>query len=214
MKFETTRIRAQTGMVWGTHAALGLALATCGACMDVSGDPRDAEPGAPPIAGGTILAEFEIEAPSRPDFVLHGTIPVPPGTYPRADGKLPLAIRGPNGFIVPTSVRTVSNYASASQGADVIEVAGRVGLPSGTQAGKKLIYKVVYEPHEPGAVSLPGVVKTLLDTPQSVVLRARDVFGHVYSAEYVDAWKDVFKDTSWTTAQLDNLRAVVSNSED
>jgi uncharacterized membrane protein len=37
--------------------------------------------------------------------------------------------------------------------------------------------------------------------------------GHVYSQEYVDAWNQVFQDTTWTPAQLAELRDVVGGTE-
>jgi hypothetical protein len=183
MGFVEQRLRASNQVSWGGLAVCGLALTFGSGCTE---DPREGvgpPSGGPPIEGGTLLAELEIEAPTRSTFLLHGCIPVPPGTFPRADGLLPLAIRGPNGFIVPTQVEVVSSYAHPSQGADVVEVTGRVGLPSGVAAGEKVVYEVVYEPHEPGDVWLSQDVLALVNDPGKVLLRAEDVFGNVYEAD-------------------------------
>lgn len=145
-------------------------------------EPRDEEL-PPPIEGGTVLAVLELQAPTQDEFVVRGTVPVPPGIFPREDGQLPLSIRGANGFVVPTQVRVVSRYADDAQGADVVEVSGRVALPSDAVPGQKLAFQVVYDLHAPAPVKLHSSVAAVLDAPGSVKLRAVDVFGRVYERD-------------------------------
>ncbi|HVS19668.1 MAG TPA: hypothetical protein VMT18_13775 [Planctomycetota bacterium] len=164
--------------------AISIVLGIAAACAP-GGEPRGPDE-APQIEGGTILAALELEAGTQQQFVLHGTIPVPPNTFPREDGLLPLSLRGPNGFVVPTQVSVVSRYADDAAGADVVEVSGKVGLPEGAAPGKKITYTVVWDPHQPSAVPLNGQVAALLASAGAVKLRATDVFGHVYERDLFD----------------------------
>ena len=158
-------------------------------------DDRGGEESPPPIEGGTILAVLELQAPTLNEFVVRGTVPVPPNIFPNADGLLPLSIRAPNGFVVPTRVSVVSRYADAGDGADVVEVSGRVALPTGVVPGQKVVYPVVYDPHPPVPVKLHGSVSALLGAPGSVTLRAVDVFGHVYERDLFEGLRAEDGDT-------------------
>jgi hypothetical protein len=173
-----------------------LTLRLLAACAP-SGEPRDEE-APPPIEGGTVLAALELDAPTQSEFVVRGTVPVPPDIFPRPDGLLPLSIRASNGFVVPTRVSVVSRYAAAGDGADVVEVSGRVALPSGVTPGQKITYAVVYDPHPAVPVKLHSSVETILNTPDSVTLRAVDVFGHVYER---DLFADLRSEDGQTLAE-------------
>lgn len=175
------RRMAHQGTIHVRRTSAVLALCLLAACAP-TGEPRDEE-APPPIEGGTVLAVLELQAPTQQEFVVRGTVPIPPDIFPRPDGLLPLSIRGANGFVVPTQVRIVSRYASDADGADVVEVSGRVALPSDAAPGDKLAYQVVYEPHAPTPVKLHSAVDALLATPGSLKLRATDVFGHVYERD-------------------------------
>ena len=147
--------------------------------------------GGQPQAGGEVLATIELSAPSRPSYVVRATIPVPPGTFPRPDGKLPLAIRDVNGFVVPTQVEIVSRYANSADGADVVEVLGRVQRPAGVAAGTKIRYDVVDHLHPSSKLPIKKDVLGLISRPGSVLLVARDVFGNEYRFDAFDGVRDV-----------------------
>ena len=61
-----------------------------------SAGAANAAPLAAPPRAGTV-AILELAAPAPRDFVLHGTVPVPPGTYPRHDGKMPFLVKDSDG---------------------------------------------------------------------------------------------------------------------
>lgn len=170
--------------VWLRGGAVSIVLGLAAACAP-AGDPRGPDE-APQIEGGTILAAIELDAPTQQQFVVHATIPVPPNTFPREDGLLPLSVRGPNGFVVPTGVSIVSRYADDAAGADVIEVSGKVGLPENATPGKRVVYTVVWDPHEPSPLAINGQVDALLKSVGKVKLRAKDVFGHTYERDLFD----------------------------
>ncbi len=146
------------------------------ASPDSSGNP-------PPGPGGAVLAELEIEAPTRSPFVLRGTLPVPPGTFPRLDGLVPLGIRNVDGNVVATQVQIVSRYANDLDGADVVEVLGRVDLAPGTNPGQRVRYQVVDFPHPDAPLPISQQMLSLLLGKQNAVLVAEDCFGNQYQAD-------------------------------
>ena len=78
-----------------------------------------------PVQAQTV-AVFELGAPSVNEFTLRGTVPVPKGTFPRSDGKIPFAVKDFDGTLVPAQVERVSSYPRYADGADVVEVLARV----------------------------------------------------------------------------------------
>src|SRR5207302_287580 len=78
-----------------------------------------------------VVARLELAAPSTPDFVLRGTIPVPRGTFPRDDGLSPFVLRDVDGTLQPAQTEIVSRYPDDDAGADVVEVSARVARPPG-----------------------------------------------------------------------------------
>ena len=172
---------------WRTLAAASLLAAGC--TTQTGGDGGDdlfASPGtgnAPGGPGGAVVAVLELEAPSQSKFVLRGTIPVPPDTFPRPDGLLPFSIRNSDGNVVPTQVETVARYADDSQGASVIEVLGSVDRPAGVSPGMVVQYQVVDDPHPTGPLPINPALVDFLLTAGNATLIAEDVFGNKYGAD-------------------------------
>jgi hypothetical protein len=137
----------------------------------------------PPAPGGAVLAEVELEAPTQTPFVLRGTIPLPPNSYPRTDGQTPFAVRNSDGNVVPTQVEIVSRYANDQAGADVVEVLARVDLPPGTPPGTRVRYQVVDYVHPRSPLPVPSEMVKFLMTPGNVLLVAEDVFGNRYELD-------------------------------
>lgn len=134
-----------------------------------------------------VVGLFELGAPAESSFVIHATLPIPPGVYPRADGKLPFSIQDSNGTIVPAQIDIVSRYPDqAADGADVIELTARVHKPAGTTPGTRIQFAVVDHLHDATTFAKTSAVQSLLTTPDSVVIRARDVFGNLYKADLLD----------------------------
>lgn len=130
-----------------------------------------------------VVGAFELAAPNLQTFVLHGTLPVPPGTFPRADGKLPWSIQDSNGAVVASQVEPVTWYPDPNDGADVVEISARVHLAAGTQPGARVQFQVVDHLHDPGTFTKNAAVQTLLNTPNAVTIRTHDVFGNLYTAD-------------------------------
>jgi len=93
--------------------------------------------------GGQVIAELELSLQSSTSFLLRGTIPVPKGTYPRKDGKIPFSIRNWDGQVVPTQVEIVSRYPRDSDGADVVEVMPIPGQAVTEFLAARLAYKLI-----------------------------------------------------------------------
>ncbi len=217
----TNRIRLSTGRrsarnEWlrnevtgsGGHRGAALAMIVGGllaACSASSTNPGSGEGGglfttAPEAGGGTggkVVAKLAVAMPSTSTFVLRGTVPVPAGTYPRPDGKEPFSIRNWDGIVVPTQVETVSQFPDEADGADVVEVIGRVDVPPSAGPESMLTYEVVENPHKKGRLAAKGKVTKLVTQPGNALLVGKDCFGHRYSL-------DLFKDVRATTGQVGN----------
>jgi hypothetical protein len=151
--------------------------------------------------GGKVIAQLSTNAPSTGTFVLRGTIPVPAGTFPRPDGMEPFSIRNWDGIVVPTQVETVSRFPNDKDGADVVEVIGRVDVPPGSAPNAHLTYEVVENTHKKGRLAAKGKVTKLVTKPGNVLLVAKDCFGHKYSL-------DLFKDIRATSGQVGNSKVL------
>lgn len=149
--------------------------------------PGDEEPPPPqpigPYEVGEVLARLELGAPTTTDFILRGTIPLPPRVHPLPGGLAAFALRAPDGAITAAQVETVSRYAAAEDGADVVELIAKVQRPPGFGPGARLSYEVLWWPHESAELELHQRVAELLEQPFGLTLRSRDVFGHVYRAD-------------------------------
>lgn len=151
----------------------------------------DDEP--PPTLGdlaeaGDVVGAFEVVVPSITPFVLHGTLPVPAGAYVEPTSTEPFQVRGPDGVACVAQVETVTRWPRAEDGADVVEILARVDRPVGVAAGTRVRYEIVYQPHGASACHPSAHVESLLEQPNALQLRARDVFGQLYTADlYADA---------------------------
>ncbi len=212
------------------HALLGGILAAvlgaCGGGTGASGlSSSSAPPPAPPPPGGgggggggsgggntggsqqaptSVGAEygaFEVAAPAVNAFLLRGTLPLVPGTYPRADGQNPFAVLTPDGLVVACQVEVVSWYPdSAKNGAEVVELMAKVRTPP-VPPGTPVQYKVVVgftpktvPPTTPnisnlvtGPINVMNSVVGLLSSPTAIEIATRDVFGNRYSVRPLEA---------------------------
>ncbi len=168
----------------------------CTAALGVAAVTASAEDGADqsvpqPTGNGIVVesgaahwvASIELGAPRLRNFVLRATVPVPPGTFPRADGLMPLSVEDIDGTLVPTQIDSVSWYPGHPLDADVVEVIAVVRRPIGAQQGDRITYRVFEAPHNPGAQVFSNQVQGLANANGSILIRSRDVFGHVYTAK-------------------------------
>ena len=138
-----------------------------------------------PSAGGTgrVVAEIQLDAPDRKTFIVRSTIPVPPDTFPRSDGLIPFTVLDWDGLETPTQVEAVTWYADRSKGADVVEVLARVHRDHAIAPGTPITYQVVDLQQTPTKSIFDSGVLSLMSDPGSVLLVARDAFGHQYGAD-------------------------------
>ena len=161
--------------------ARSLALVSAIACVAI------ARSSAAQSAGDTV-ATLELGAPPQDAFILHGTLPIPPGTYPRGDGQDAFEIVDADQSLVPAQTEIVSRYANSDDGADVVELLARVHVPSTAHVGDRIRYDVKLAPHPQLTFQSDPAVRALLAAPDAIVLRTTDVFGNTYSADlYEDA---------------------------
>lgn len=160
-----TRACVHRGTTALTLAVLGLLAAA----------PAAARPQGP-------VARISIEAPAAETFTLEATLPVPPGEVlpSRTSSGLALVSRGQ---VVPTQVETVTRYADAGDGADVVELIARVQRPAGAAPGDELDFDVVRDTQTRGAFRPTPAVASLLGQQDALVVSARDLFGNQYTAE-------------------------------
>jgi hypothetical protein len=155
----------------------------CGAAS-AAGGPGSAP--APAPTEGAVVGRLGLDAPPLDSFIVHGTMPVPSGVHPRADGLSPFQLRDDLGVLSPAQVEIVSRYpnqAGVQAQADVVELIARVARPPGAAAGDPIAYDVVFAPHAPTEFQASPGVADLLARPRNLRLRTSDVFGNGYRAE-------------------------------
>ncbi|MEM7305440.1 MAG: hypothetical protein AAF682_02160 [Planctomycetota bacterium] len=127
----------------------------------------------------------EVPASLAPDFVIHGTIPLPPGTYIEGD-PVPFKLVDYTGALVdPTQLEVVSRYPDAvNDGVDVVELSARIPRNPSWVAGKRKVADVVIAvgsaPPDPGTpdiqdlvngpTAVPTDIQVLLSDPYSIAL--------------------------------------------
>ena len=169
---------------------------------DGGGGPSYGEDGgepAPPVSDGSRVAMLETKTPWMDSFILRGTIPVPPDTFPRNDGLQPFTIYDYDGTPLETQTNVVTRYAFAEDGADVVEVMARVRLDPALNYGDWAQYEVRQAPRaaspDPGAPDLDDLGETANLTPnvldflqdaEGIEIAAYDVFGNKYSVSPTD----------------------------
>jgi hypothetical protein len=131
-----------------------------------------------------VVAVLETHAPDVAEFLLRGTVPVPPGTFPRSDGKNPFTILDYNGRPLFTQTEIVSRYPIDSDGADVVELLACVNRDPTLALDAPARYAVVLNhPNPPLLDSLepvPQEVDDLLLDPRSIEITTYDCFGNPY----------------------------------
>ena len=133
------------------------------------------------------VAVLETRVPEQRRFLLRGTVPLPPGVYPRTDGLNPLTILDYDGTPLLTQIEIVSQYPSPVDGADVVELLAQVRRDPTLSPGEPTQYTVIQRLNEsspsPGLIEpLPRGVLDMLADPTQVELASYDCFGNKYVA--------------------------------
>ncbi len=137
------------------------------------------------------VAVLETRAPDATRFLLRATVPLPPGVYPRADGRIPLTVLDYDGRELRTQLEIVSRYPLASEGADVVEVLAQVRRDPSLAPGAPARYAVIGDlqdgPALPGrAEALPVAMQDLLADSRGIEISAWDCFGNRYVCRPLD----------------------------
>ena len=162
-------------------AALGL-LGSCGPTDDGQSPALNNELPFGGFSVGDEVGSLELSAPSTTTFVLHGTLPVPRHLY-TPGGDSPFVLRDTSGNVVQAQTEVVSWYADEADGADVVELIAEVTRPPASAPGDRLRYAVLWQPGPEASAQVDPQVEALLATPNALVLRTQDVFGHSYEAD-------------------------------
>ncbi|MCP3916494.1 MAG: hypothetical protein GY711_13130 [bacterium] len=135
------------------------------------------------LEASEVVAEIVATASDQEDFMLRATVPVPPGTFTPGQAMMPLTIGNYDMTAVPTQVEMVSRYPDPADGADVVEVIGKVRRPVHAQPGDQVVYFLGSKPQLRAGLDPGSDVRDLLLTPGAIKLFTEDVFGHAYSAD-------------------------------
>ena len=154
--------------------------------------PPSYSPGAP------VVARLQTENPDLETFLIRGTFPVPVGTYPRGDQRVPFTVLDWDGSPAWTQVETVARYPDTTDGASVVEVMARVRPHPGVAVGSQVTYDVHSHllPTENDPLPalhnldrtryvLPYIVELLSD-PEAIEIAAYDIHGNRYSVRPLD----------------------------
>ena len=138
------------------------------------------------------VARLELVVPAKPRVLLHGTFPVPKGTYPLADRSTPFAVlnHDPAATLVPAQVEIVSRYPTGE--ADVVEIFAPVDFSPEDKPGTFASFRIVPSTSKQAkAPKVPKIVDRLLarNSRMDFGVRARDVHGNLY-------WADLSADPS------------------
>ncbi|MFT5733322.1 MAG: hypothetical protein ACJAZN_001613 [Planctomycetota bacterium] len=131
---------------------------------------------------GRVVAKISIIAPEERSFILEATLPVPPGTFLEGQVSTPLALEIDD-HEVTTQIEVVSWYPDPEDGADVIELIGRVRRPNDKEPGDEIEFNVIRARQAPQPFILSSQVEQLLTTPGAIRLTANDLHGNGYTAD-------------------------------
>ena len=132
-----------------------------------------------------IVGALATRTPDVPEFLLRGTLPIPPGFYPRSDGKNPFAILDLDGTPRFAQVEIVSRYPDAADGADVVELLAMVHRDPALPLGAPVSYAVRYSSLQvmdppPGPNGFPQEVIDFIHDPTGIEIATYDCFGNRY----------------------------------
>ncbi len=133
-----------------------------------------------------LVAMLETRAPSIGEFLLRGTIPVPRGTFPRADGRQPFTVLDHDGTPLVTQTEIVSHWPDAADGADVVEVIARVHRDPRALPGTQVRYPVILAVPPTRGEGVPDTVQDFLRDPRSIEIATYDCFGNKYVCHPLD----------------------------
>ncbi|MEM7306939.1 MAG: hypothetical protein AAF682_09725 [Planctomycetota bacterium] len=133
-------------------------------------------------------------------FLLHGTLPIPPGVFPRPDGQQPFGVVDVSGETYGAQAEVTSWYANDEvDGADVVEIIARVSR--GSQAvGSRATYRIVLATHasqpspgtpgvedlQNGPTAVPTSIKNLVGNPANLEFISYDCFDNKYTMQPLD----------------------------
>ena len=163
-------------------------LALLAPALSAAGDGASSESRVPP-SQGSVVGVLETRAPVVTEFYLRGTLPVPPGTFPRVDGRRPFTVLDFDGTPLVTQTEIASRYAEEWAGADVVELIALAHRDPSVQPGTPLRYSVVFAPPPtPGeaGLAIPRNVRDFVNDPRGIEISTYDCFGNRYVSRPLD----------------------------
>lgn len=131
-------------------------------------------------------AYFTHKAPESLEYVLHGTLPIPPGFWDGNRSQPNLAVQNPDGSFAPTQMEIVTRSSGGHP--EVVELIAKVRRPANAQPGDRLEYAIVPHTTVPAPHTLHPMVEDLISGVGDFVMRTRDVFGNQYEADILRDW--------------------------
>ena len=132
------------------------------------------------------VATLTHEAPSSATYILHGTIPIPSGTW-NGDREHPtLAVQNPDGSFAPTQMEVVTRSADGIP--EVVELIAEVTRLPQTNPGDSVEFLVYPRQRSNGPHQLHPEVAQLMAGPGELILRTTDVFSNRYEADLLRDW--------------------------
>ena len=153
---------------------------------------------APTVPDGTIVGMFETAGSNPTPLMLRGTLPIPKGTFPRANGIGVFTVLDADGTPLTTQTEIVSRYPRSIDGADVVEIMAHVTKPAGATGPQRYLIQQMPQPSSPppGAPGLedlamgPEVIQaSVLDLaadPTAIKISAYDCFDNEYACYPLD----------------------------
>ncbi|MFT4648488.1 MAG: hypothetical protein ACI9X4_001713 [Glaciecola sp.] len=132
-------------------------------------------------ASTVAIAKFTQKAPTSILYQLHGTLPIPPGTW-NGDRQHPtLAVRSYDGTLAHTQMEVVTRNSVGEP--EVVELIALVRRDPSVAAGTQIDFDVVSHQGTPGSIQVRPEVVDLLRAPGQIVMNTYDVFGNRYQAD-------------------------------
>ena len=132
------------------------------------------------------VATLGHDAPASETYILHGTIPVPAGTWDGDQDRPTLAIQNSDGSFAPTQMEVVTYNAEGLP--EVVELIAEVTRPTQSAPGDRVEYLVYPRTRQNGPHNLHPEVSALMAAPGELVLRTTDVFNNRYEADLLRDW--------------------------
>ncbi|MCP5022180.1 MAG: hypothetical protein GY930_10420 [bacterium] len=127
------------------------------------------------------MAQFTHAAPTQVEYTLHGTLPIPSGTWDGDRQHPTLTVRNYDGSLAPTQMEVVTRSSTGDP--EVVELIARVQRDPATAPGTQIDFEVVLHAGTPAPIQVESEIQQLIRLPEQIVMRTADVYGNEYEAD-------------------------------